>query len=74
MTRLRIPKVGSRAVYPASAFEVKQQTGCSGARDTNLANPTWYPLQTNTLTGGSFYFSDPQWTNYPGRFYRIRSP
>jgi transposase len=20
------------------------------------------------------YFSDPQWTNYPGRFYRLRSP
>jgi hypothetical protein len=41
---------------------------------TNLANPTWFPLQTNTLTGGSLYFSDPQWTDYPGRFYRIRSP
>jgi hypothetical protein len=38
---------------------------------SNLANPTWYPLQTNTLAGGSFYFSDPQWTNYPGRFYRL---
>jgi hypothetical protein len=31
-------------------------------------------VQTNTLTGGSAYFSDPQWMNYPGRFYRIRSP
>ncbi len=41
---------------------------------TNLANPTWYPLQTNTLTGASFYFSDSQWTNYPARFYRLRSP
>ena len=42
---------------------------------TNLANPTWYPLATNTLTsGGSSYFSDPTWTNYPGRFYRLRSP
>jgi PKD repeat protein len=41
---------------------------------TNLANATWYPLQTNTLSGGSFYFSDAQWTNYPGRFYRLRSP
>jgi len=27
-----------------------------------------------TLTNGSFYFSDPQWANYSGRFYRIRSP
>jgi hypothetical protein len=39
---------------------------------TNLANPTWFPVGTNTLTGGSSYFSDPQWTNYPARFYRIR--
>jgi hypothetical protein len=38
---------------------------------TNLANPTWYPLATNTLTSGSFYFSDPQWANYPTRFYRL---
>jgi hypothetical protein len=41
---------------------------------TNLANPDWRPVQTNTLTTGSAYFSDPQWTNYPGRFYRLRSP
>ena len=41
---------------------------------TNLANPTWTPLQTNTLTGDSVYFSDPKWTNYTRRFYRIRSP
>jgi len=40
----------------------------------DLANPAWLPLQTNTLTGDSLYFSDPQWTNYPGRFYRLRSP
>jgi len=41
---------------------------------TNPANPDWQPVQTNTLTTGSAYFSDPQWTNYPGRFYRLRSP
>jgi hypothetical protein len=41
---------------------------------TNLANPTWSPVGTNTLTGGSSYFSDPQWTNYRARFYRLRSP
>jgi hypothetical protein len=37
---------------------------------TNLANPTWSPLQTNTLSSDSLYFSDPAWTNYPSRFYR----
>jgi len=41
---------------------------------TNLTNPDWQPVQTNTLTTGSAYFSDPQWTNYPNRFYRLRSP
>jgi hypothetical protein len=41
---------------------------------TNLANPVWSPVGTNTLTGGASYFSDPRWTNYPARFYRLRSP
>ena len=41
---------------------------------TNLANPIWSPVRTSTLTGGSSYFRDPQWTNYPTRFYRIRWP
>lgn len=40
---------------------------------TNLAG-SWIPLQSASLTNGLFYFSDPQWTNHPGRFYRIRSP
>jgi hypothetical protein len=34
---------------------------------TNLPNPGWLPLQTNTLRGGSFYFTNPQWTNHPTR-------
>ena len=38
----------------------------------NLANPVWIPVSTNTLTGGTNYFSDPQWTNYPRRFYHVR--
>jgi hypothetical protein len=41
---------------------------------TNPANPVWIEISTNTLTGGTSYFSDPQWTNYPARFYRLRSP
>jgi hypothetical protein len=40
----------------------------------NLTNPTWAPVGTNTLAGGSSYFSDPEWTNHPVRFYRLRSP
>jgi hypothetical protein len=41
---------------------------------TALASPLWATLQTCTLTNGSIYFTDPTWTNYPSRFYRIRSP
>ena len=40
----------------------------------NLANPMWQPVQTNTLTSGPLNFSDPGWTNYPSRFYRVRMP
>jgi hypothetical protein len=41
---------------------------------TDLANPAWLPLGTNNLSGGSWYFADPHWTDYPARFYRLRSP
>ncbi len=42
---------------------------------TNLAGGVWTPMLTNKLgTSGSFYFSDPAWTNGPARFYRIRAP
>jgi hypothetical protein len=40
----------------------------------DLAHPVWFPLQTNTLTADFWYFSDPAWTNYSKRFYRVRSP
>jgi hypothetical protein len=41
---------------------------------TNLANANWVPLQSLNLTNGAFSFSDPNWTNYPARCYRIASP
>ena len=41
---------------------------------TNLMAATWAPLKTCTLTNGLIYFSDPAWTNFPTRLYRIRSP
>jgi hypothetical protein len=41
---------------------------------TNPASPVWLPVGTNILANGSAFFSDPQWTNYPRRFYRLRSP
>jgi hypothetical protein len=41
---------------------------------TNLVSSSWTSLQNCTLTNGSIYFSDPNWTNGAARFYRIRSP
>ena len=41
---------------------------------TNLTNPFWSPVSTNTLTDGWSIFSDPDWTNFSSRFYRLRSP
>jgi len=41
---------------------------------TNLVNNVWSLLATNTLTNGSSYFSDSQWTNYSSRYYRLYSP
>ena len=40
---------------------------------TNLANPVWSFVKVLTLPGGSALFTDQKWTNYPGRFYRVRS-
>jgi hypothetical protein len=40
----------------------------------DLNGSAWAALQSCTLTNGSFYFSDPQWTNYPSRFYRFSAP
>jgi hypothetical protein len=40
---------------------------------TNLANPVWQPVQTNTLVNGSSHFSEPLQTNSTGRYYRIIS-
>jgi hypothetical protein len=41
---------------------------------TNLGNPLWLPVSTNTLVNGASYFCDPDWMNYPGRFYRLSMP
>ena len=40
---------------------------------TNLYNPTWSPVATNSLSSGSFNFIDLAYTNYPVRFYRVHS-
>lgn len=40
----------------------------------SFTDPAWSPLSTNVISGGSWYFSDPQWMTYPARYYRLRSP
>jgi hypothetical protein len=41
---------------------------------TSLLNPNWSPVATNILDQfGTTHFSDPAWTNYSGRFYRVRA-
>ena len=37
---------------------------------TNLTD--WYPLFTNIVGNGPFYFSDPTSTNFYSQFYRAR--
>lgn len=41
---------------------------------TNLADPVWTPVGTNTLDGDSTYFGDAEWSSNPGRFYRLCLP
>jgi len=52
------------------AFTVSGSSGASVEilASTNLQS--WLPLVTNTLVGGTNYFSDPQSTSPNGRFYR----
>jgi hypothetical protein len=39
----------------------------------DLNNPKWSSVQTNVLNNGVVNFTDPEWTNYPTRPYRVRS-
>jgi hypothetical protein len=60
----------------AFGFMISWATNTSVVVEVSVDLPpaSWTPLQTCTLTNGYIYFSDPQWTNYPARFYRLRSP
>jgi hypothetical protein len=56
-------------------FTVSRATNLSVVVEaaTDLANPVWSPVATNNLSGGTFYFADPQSPKYPSRFYRVHS-
>jgi hypothetical protein len=57
------------------AFAVSWATNASVVVEAtgDLKNPNWSPLTTNALNNGVVNFIDPEWTNYPSRFYRVRS-
>jgi hypothetical protein len=60
--------------YQKSGLEDKQDLTVKTVACTNVAGPVWTPLQSVTLTNGSIYFSDPQWTNYAARYYGLGFP
>ena len=64
-----VTSIGDEAFY--NCFNLTSVTIPSSVTS---ANPIWTPIQTNTLTNGSFYFSEPLQTNLSGRFYRISLP
>ncbi len=41
---------------------------------SDLASAVWIPISTNTMSSDSCYVSDPTWTNFSQRLYRIHSP
>ena len=75
---LWLPQMQTTAASPGT-HKFGLNINCAGGQTvmveacTNLTNPDWQPVQTNALTTGTAYFSDPLWTNYPNRFYRLRS-
>ncbi len=40
----------------------------------DLEHPVWMPVETNTLTDGTGYFTDSGWTNRGACYYRLREP
>ena len=57
----------------AFGFDVTGPSGSNVVIEASTDLQTWIPLQANLLGSGPLYFSDPQWTNYPERFYRVTS-
>jgi hypothetical protein len=62
------PTLTNISVDPGSANSLVVIEACMA-----LQNPVWSALATNSLTAGNYYFSESGWTNFPARFYRVRS-
>jgi hypothetical protein len=72
---LPYPVIGAAAGTHPFGFVISWATNRSVVVEASAGvnSPTWTPLSTNLMTGGISYFTDPQWTNYTARFYRLRS-
>ena len=71
-----LPTMSSMGVQTNQfCFSVTGNSGATAVVEvcTNILNPVWSPIQTNTLTSGSWAFSDSSWTNNPIRLYRVRT-
>ncbi len=64
---------GNQFGFTVSCASYYGVQGVSITACTNLANPYWESLLSVTVGNGSFEFTDPDWTNYPSRFYRVWS-
>lgn len=64
-----------RAGVPRNGFQFTiswaTNAGVMVDASTNLLD--WAPILTNTIVNGTNVFGDADWTNYPKRFYRVRS-
>lgn len=77
-TALWLPQLEPSALNTQTngfGFDVHWASGRSVVVEacTNLTNPVWVPVRTNTLSEDTVRFSDPDWSQYPGRFYRLQA-
>lgn len=54
-------------------FTISWATNASVVIETSTNLQDWIPISTNTLVNGTNGFVDANWTNYPDRFYRVRT-
>jgi hypothetical protein len=54
-------------------LQVNWAAGQTVVVEASVNMKEWQPILTNILTTCPAYFSDPQWTNYSSRFYRLYS-
>ena len=64
---------GLGVISKAFNFTISWATNTAMVVEASTNLQDWTPVITNTLVNGTNYFSDSSYTNYPKRFYRVRS-